>query len=167
MRRYYTKVRKIIAINKETNERMAFDSINKAADALGIGEHVVRESLHNPFHYSHKDGRPKDRFGRILLNAKYLPFEFEYEYPDTPLLTLWPDDSDLMSIDCYTMTQACRSINVNKRVLYALKKKAVIEEPTDPIMDPITGVWWYVVFHTLEGSGAGVCNFKKQLQPNK
>lgn len=158
----WTKARNIKVTRKSDGKEMIFTSISGAAKALDINVGIIRASLEKPFHYTHQADYPRDKFGRIIVGAKYCPFDFEYVYPD-PMITLYPDSSELASQNCYSMTQAANFLHIPKQRLYALKEHATIGEPCDkPITDPMTGVVWLVVFNTKEGlSVQGASNWRK------
>lgn len=161
----YTKNKQLKVTRKSDGKEMIFPSVHAASEALDVSIAVIRASLKNPFHYTHQADYPRDKFGRILVGAKYCPFDFEYVYPD-PMITLYPDSSELASQNCYSMTQAANFLHIPKQRLYNLRKTAVIGEPCDkPITDPMTGVVWLVVFNTAEGVKlSGINNWKNKAE---
>jgi hypothetical protein len=157
----YTKNKQLKVTRKQDGKELFFPSVKAASEALDISIAVIRTSLKKPFHYSHQADYPRDKFGRILVGAKYCPFDFEYVYPD-PMITLYPDSEELSSQSCYSMTQAANFLHIPKQRLYLLKKDAVVGEPCDkPITDPVTDVTWLVVFNSLESVQlSGISNWK-------
>lgn len=161
----YTKNKQLKVTRKQDGKELFFTSVHAASEALGVSVAVIRASLKKPFHYSHQAEYPKDRFGRIIVGARYCPFDFEYVLPE-PMITLFPDSEELSSQNCYSMTQAANFLHIPKQKLYLLKKDAVVGEPCDkPITDPVTDVTWLVVFNTLEGVQlSGINNWKSKVE---
>lgn len=161
----YTKNKQLKVTRKQDGKELFFNSVKDASLALDVSIPIIRRALKNPFHYSHQGDYPRDRFGRIIVGARYCAYDFEYVYPD-PMITLYPDSSELASQNCYSMTQAANFLHIPKQKLYTLKETAVVGEPCEkPITDPVTDVTWLVVFNTLEGVNiSGLNNWKSKVE---
>ena len=161
----WTKNKQLKVTRKQDGKEMIFPSVKLASEALDVSMDIIRASLKNPFHYTHRMDLPKDRFGRILVGAKYCAYDFEYVLPE-PMITLFPDSSELASQNCYSMTQAANFLHISKQKLYDMKKTAVVGEPCEKvIVDFTTDVAWLVVFNSLEGAKVtGTSNWKRDKE---
>ena len=158
----WTKNKQLKVIRKVDGKEMIFPSVKAASEALDVSVDIIRASLKNPFHYTHRSDLPKDRFGRIMVGARYSAYDFEYVLPE-PMITLFPDSAELSSQNCYSMTQAANFLHISKQKLYDMKKTAIVGEPcANPIIDFTTDIAWLVVFNTLDGAKVvGTSNWKK------
>ena len=150
MAKKWTKNKYILVTRKSDGMQLKFASVAEAADSLSISPAIIRRSILDPFHYSHRSGYKRLNDGTISMKCRYCDYDFE-EVLAQPVAELFCDAEDVPSFKAYSHSKAIQFLGVSKSTYYKMRDTAVAGEPHPKILvDKQNGYGWMVVFYDVD-----------------